>query len=742
MLRNLYRASGEFFRQLREEFAAPKRVVHALPSEHELFSSLAENHSAHIDEAIAAQRGGDRAAAAELLTGYFRKRENPSFFISPKRIGAAAKDLQSTHPQWVSRTLKHADRMSEGLVNVYAQHARLLSPEDWAAAPAGPVNDILYRYRPHRFAFAPRLALANLYGHEGALPALDKLLADWAQSIRPDARFARRYRTFTTSSHVAIYRSIAVSWTLAFLSAAAKTRVDLEMLCLRIILGDAQHIITCMPHTTRNNHLLADGFGLWYLGSMYPEFNAAGAWKSAGMEVFRRELLRQIYPDGTSFEQSVHYQEHACEMGLAYLVLCRRNDWPAEGELTARIRAMLHFQATLAGADGASFAIGDTTEDPLFPLDGDEAGCAPALRSMYGDLFGVTMAPIEPSIPSLERAFWLSDGRFPEQRAAAHTSHNPLDRFPDGGFAVLNAREGRDRLVLRTGPGPGIEIASGHMHFDFLSIYLAIDGQTLIVPGGTYSYRSAPRGWAWKYGNWRPYFMSARAANGLILSDADPLERPGGDFPGGIGGNIACRVQTTPGKAGDSLTWIAAQVVGTGEHAGWARTVLQVRNDYWLVLDEFPSRAIATPGWFGWQFPVGATVEIEARQTVRVAVRGVTVVMSFSAGLGQPLCLTGSSRPVGGWISHRYGEMSAAPQLLVPTGSTTTVSACVIARQAATSPSIQQVTVSRSGAGMTLRVDRNGSEDHFTIERATDRADTVVHWRRMENGQVRSEESV
>ena len=40
--------------------------------------------------------------------------------------------------------------------------------------------------------------------------------------------------------------------------------------------------------------------------------------------------------------------------------------------------------------------------------------------------------------------------------------------------------------------------------------------------------------------------------------------------------------------------------------------------------------------------------------------------IGFSDGFGEPLLLCGSTDPVAGWLSPRYGEMVAAPQLRTP----------------------------------------------------------------------------
>ena len=723
--------------QLRSELAPPRRVVHELPSEAEIHAALSTFRMGELGNAVAT---GPDYRPGDLVHGPSdgcRSEVGPAFFISPGKTIVAARELKRSHPDWVARTLEHADRAADGRISVYAREARIVSARDWADVPAGPVRDSLYHYRPQRFAFAPRLALAHLLGHQSALSTLKNLLQGWMVSIQKDALLGREYETFSVSSHVSVYRAIASSWSLAFLVAAEERDVDLEILCLRILLGDARHIAHCMPHTTPNNHLLADGFGLWYLGSLFPEFGDAEIWARDGMCIFRQELLRQIYPDGTSFEQSVHYQEHICEMGVAYLLLCKRNNWVIDDELQSRIRAMLEFQSALTGVDGSCFGIGDTTEDPLFPLDGDEAHCSPALRAVFGYLFNKPSRLSSTLPPSLERIYWLTGGVLPKDTSRPVPSEACIREFRDGGFAIFNARSESQRLIFRTGPPPESTLVPGHMHFDYLSVYLVVDGNPVIVPSGTYTYRSTTDGWRWKYGDWRSYFLSARSSNGLALSEEDPLQRPRGDFPGGITGKIACHVETGRGRFGRSISLITARIVGDGEYMGWARSVILINDEYWIVLDKLPEES-PIPGRLAFQFPSHATLEILEPRTALVRVGDTRVVMSMNSGPGESRCLVGSMRPLGGWVSERYGQLTAAPQLIIPIEGVR-YAACVISRidDAGLCPRTVEITTTIDG--LELQIFFGETCDQLLLGSNFFAGEDGVHWRRTRNAAVMEE---
>jgi len=132
-----------------------------------------------------------------------------------------------------------------------------------------------------------------------------------------------------------------------------------------------------------NNHLLADGFAGWYCGTLYPEFRSAGASASKGRRIFLRELRRQFYADGANFEHSTHYHELGCEMVVAYVLLSRRNDAATDADVMNGLERMLAFQAALNGPEAISLPIGDTTEDPLFPLDAEHGWAGAAMNELF-----------------------------------------------------------------------------------------------------------------------------------------------------------------------------------------------------------------------------------------------------------------------------------------------------------------------------------------------------------------------
>lgn len=56
-----------------------------------------------------------------------------------------------------------------------------------------------------------------------------------------------------------------------------------------------------------NNHALSEALGLWTIGLLFPEFPEATRWIGNGERVLEREVLRQVYEDGSYVQHSMSY---------------------------------------------------------------------------------------------------------------------------------------------------------------------------------------------------------------------------------------------------------------------------------------------------------------------------------------------------------------------------------------------------------------------------------------------------
>jgi hypothetical protein len=540
-------------------------------------------------------------------------------------------------------------------LDIYARRGPVLDRDfPWGTIEQGPGGDKLYRKRPHRFAFSPRLALAAFYG-ESSDRVLREVLLGW-MSFASSAENALAY----DSNLAVIQRVLALSWAWTFLAGRENPTPDdltLEALVLQVIHEDAKFLAPRLGDSQANNHLLADAFAGWFLGVVWPEL-AGEDLRERFEPQWLHELERQTLADSTSFEHSTHYHEYGCEMAAAYLILSRRNGLPVPDWVQERTRRALEFQAALAGPEAATLAIGDSAEDPLFPLDGGDGWATASWSELLRGLFS-SQVPYAPNdAPSGERAFWLLGGST-AQRASVEGANTWMKVYPQGGYSIFRDGALDSSLVFRTGPNPREALSPGHMHSDLMSVYVSSMGKPLIVDAGTYTYRGKSAKWPSDEPDWRNYFRGPAAHNTLNIEGHDPLGAVEGDFRRDVHSFVATeKTLSDPG-----CTWVDAVLEGRGDYSGYRRGIIHVRGEYWIIYDVLPKPKPNQRRSFGFQLVPECSTCAQGERGVEIALGSATVCLTGSGGLLPPVVVKGSRHPLGGWVSPRYGELVGAPQV-------------------------------------------------------------------------------
>ncbi|MDA8092647.1 MAG: alginate lyase family protein [Betaproteobacteria bacterium] len=578
---------------------------------------------------------GDRSARC-ALAAYLRGRTAPRFFIDSPGISQALATIEARFPAWRESAMALAAQEARHTFTVYGTQADLGADLAWDRLKRGPGGDALYLLKPHRFFFAPRLALSVLYGADHG-PALSRIVSSWMASTE-----ARTDPPGYASDLVAVQRSIALTWVLAFLAASPTEAQDLIVSILKVILVDARYVSKELARSCPNNHLLVSAFFLWYVGFLFPEFAESPGWRRRGEEIWLREIRRQIFDDGSGFEFSMHYHRMACESMAAYLLLNRANGLALPEGLAERFERMLAFQCEINGTEDDGLDLGDGTGDGLFPFgafagQGDFARLAGAIFGRCGEAAGAHGR-------DAETAFWLLGGTMP----AGATAHRPgVHAYPIGGYYAFPEPGSKATLVFRTGPAPGVEASGGHMHADLLTVYLTLDGVPFIVEPGTYSYRRTPSAAV----DWRGHFLGPSAHSGLSIEGFDPLGSPAGDFRAH---DVATRVDTSVHREGQGLAWVEAVNRGSAPYLGHRRGIVQVPERYWLVYDVMPD-GLETAAHLSFQFGAQVRIDEKSPRHVTVSAGGSRLTLVLSDGLSEWATFRGSLDPVAGWVSPAYG---------------------------------------------------------------------------------------
>jgi hypothetical protein len=423
----------------------------------------------------------------------------PSFLDVARRT--SVRTALARIPGATERALERARRAKERVFEIFGKRVRFTPGRmEWA-------RDV---HSGHAFPQVPveRLAL-RMPGADPKVPwalgRMDQLLAlgqgywvaDGAEALDFAQELVRQTREFIDENPVGVgiqwASPMEVALRAANLAHAVAMCRDAEPLrdhdwLFRVVVSLAEHqryVARALEDWTLvpNNHLLCNLYGLWTLSVVFPELPGG----PQGARVQKRlcqELLRQVHPDGSSFEGSIAYHRLVLELAAAAKVLSDLVQRPLGEEVEARLFAMFRFARRYCSERGLAPQVGDNDSGRVLPL------CdRPSLSHGYLAPLGaaVLKAPQlkEEGAELPEEAAWLLG----EEGARVHAG---LEATPVGhGFSSQSGvhllRSGPAVLSVSAGQAGQMGVG-GHSHNDKLSFELHVGGVPVVVDPGTGSY--------------------------------------------------------------------------------------------------------------------------------------------------------------------------------------------------------------------------------------------------------------
>jgi len=406
-------------------------------------------------------------------------------------------------------------------------------------------------------------------------------------------------------------------------------------------------------YSSANNHRIAEGAGLYLIGSLVPDLPNADAFATQGRAVLEAEVLRQILPDGVGAEQAPTYAAFTAEFVAFTALVAERLGQPFSDAVRERLAAAVEHFRWILDSQRNHPQIGD--------CDGGRVLCTePEPEAHY-------VASVTESI-----AAWLEDTALPgtgvrnlrsllfarpdppQGGPAATPAPSGWRTFADGGYSVWRGpREGRDWLLVMDHGPLGLGELAAHGHADALAVWLHVDGIPVLVDAGTGRYGGDQA--------WRDHFRSTPAHNTLCIS-GQSSSRATGPFLWSQGQRASARlVDPVENPAGDV----------TAEHDGYRAEFgvvhqrrVQLRRDGLLIEDSLSGK-----------LPPGAQVEISflvnPMMTVIETAQGwilwhdgralLEVVAPAERARRTDL---GRLDPKRGWVSESYGTRASAPRLV------------------------------------------------------------------------------
>jgi Heparinase II/III-like protein/Heparinase II/III N-terminus len=227
-----------------------------------------------------------------------------------------------------------------------------------------------------------------------------------------------------------------------------------------------------------NTHLLGEAVVLHALGRLFPAWPRARRWTQLGGDTVRRELQRQVRPDGSHFEQSTYYHVYALDMFLFHAVISQ----PSREHLDTLSR-MADFLHTLMGARRSLAFLGDDDGGRWFHPYGARDQFGRATLAATATLLGRDDWSFSDEDLYPVAAWWL--GR--TEGCALRPVESRI--FRESGLAVMTGPAGC-AIVDGGGFGPG---RAGHSHSDSLSLIVSTASGPVLADSGTFTYVGDPR---------------------------------------------------------------------------------------------------------------------------------------------------------------------------------------------------------------------------------------------------------
>lgn len=612
-----------------------------------------------------ATRFDTASLSTESLLAHFRSRTSKNFFpafsapdetraVLRSRFGGRAKEL----------LVERAERIVAGRFSLLGLHELDFGdPIDWQLEPvsgkrsprvhwsrinyldAAVAGDKKITWELNRQQYFQVLGRAYWQtGDERYAETFARHLNAWMDGNPPKLGI-----NWASSLEVA-FRAISWLWSLYFFKDSPHLTPALFLRALKFLYLHARHLETFLStYFSPNTHLTGEALGLFYLGTLLPEFRRAGRWRARGASILLGQLERHVRPDGVYFEQSSYYHRYTTDFYTHFLLLLRASGAPREAALEEKLAALLDHLMHLTLPDGTTPLFGDDDGGRLALLDERAADDFRATLATGATLFKRPDYKFV-ATAATEETLWLAGAEGLRAFDALHAAPPAEESraFKDGGYYVMRDGWTSDSNCLLLDCGPHGSLSGAHAHADALSIIAAaMLGRTTLVDSGTHTYTGSSV--------LRNQFRATAAHNTLAIDGASSsiVEGP---FRWQQMAHATCR------------TWLNRQRFDLfeGEQDGYlrlpkpakhVRSVLFLKGDYWVVRDRVET-AGAHEYELNFHFAPHCAPAIETQ--------GRASFVSERAGSAAGLALYAFAR-TGAWrrhdelISSCYGSSVLAP---------------------------------------------------------------------------------
>jgi hypothetical protein len=520
-----------------------------------------------------------------------------AFFAGLESPEETAATLKSRWPDTAQRLIEKADGICDGRFDLLGfKDLGFGDPIDWHFEPvagkriplvhwsqldfldAEVAGDKKIIWELNRHQYFMTLGQAYLMtGDERYARVFAKHLDAWMDANPPKLGI-----NWASSLEVA-FRSISWLWTFRFFESSPSLSKETLQRAWKFLYLNGLHLKSYLStYFSPNTHLTGEALGLFYLGTLQPEFKEAKRWQKLGSSILIEQLPVHVRPDGVYFEQSSYYHRYTTDFYIHFLLLSRANNFALPNDVERYLVLLLDHLMYITRPDGTTPFFGDDDGGRLAMLDVRPANDFRATLATGAVLFGRGDYKFVAD-GAAEELLWLTgvEGLKKFDLIEAKEPSETSKAFRDGGYFVMRDGWTRDANFLLFDCGPHGSLACGHAHADALSFDVAANGRTTLVDPGTYTYTGSKE--------LRDWFRSSHAHNTVTIDD-ESSSVPNTAFSWKT--NATCSLQKWVSTARFDFV--------SGQHDGFevlqnptthTRSILFLKGDYWIIRDQITSTA-------------------------------------------------------------------------------------------------------------------------------------------------------
>ncbi|HEX5873581.1 MAG TPA: alginate lyase family protein, partial [Pyrinomonadaceae bacterium] len=509
-------------------------------------------------------------------------------FESPEKTVAA---FRSRWPDTAQRLVEKADRICEGRFDLLGlKNLSFGDPIVWQLEPTTNKRTPLVHWSKLDYLDA------EVAGDKKIIWELNRhqYFATLGQAywLTADERYARVFAAHLeawmeenppklginwASSLEVAFRSMSWLWAFYFFKSSPSLTPELLKRARKFLYVSARHLESYLStYFSPNTHLTGEALGLFFLGTMLPEFRDAKRWQTLGRQILIEQLPVHVKNDGVYFEQSSYYHRYTTDFYLHFLLLSRANNLDVPPEVEKYLVLLLDHLMYITRPDGTTPLFGDDDGGRLAMLDvraaNDFRGTLAAGAFMFnrGDYKFVAG-------DAAEELLWLTgaEGLSKFDSIVATQPAETSKDFPEGGYFVMRDGWSTQANYMLFDCGPHGALNCGHAHADALSFDVAASGRTILVDPGTYTYTGSK--------SLRDWFRSSQAHNTVSI-DNQSSSVPKDAFSWSTIANCSLRKWVSNDKFDFVSGWHDGYA-RLPDPATLARSILFIKQGYWIVRD-------------------------------------------------------------------------------------------------------------------------------------------------------------